>query len=737
MTIGSLLRHQGGVLVVAVVCAAPCAAQSTARAGSEFRVSQGTAGHQRNAAVVPGPGGGSFVVWESETGDGSGSGIVGRHLDREGSPIGPEFLINETTAGEQTRPAVAVDATGRYTVVWTGPDGSANGVFARQLNIAGPLGPEFPVNTFTAGDQTRPHVAAGTPGVAVVWQSQGQDGSGWGVFGRLFTAAGAPTTGELPLSAQTVRDQTAPVVAVLPSRFAAAWLSQPETPGFALAHVFARVFDGGGVPLGAEAEVSTFAVPFTARDHVTIARGPAGSFFVGWWQADSFGGDGFVRSTDHGITVVQRTGDNAPTGTAHPVANAGEGSDARWQDALAVHWTGTLLVAWTSAWDVLPCFGVGGPPPECPPSVPEDGDGDGVFARAVGSGVPPAPVQVNTFTAGHQSRPSAVVDVYGNALVTWQSEGQDGSGLGVYAQRFGGLFPTNASVDATGNGVLDAGEVAPVRPSWLNLNGATQSFDGSAFGFEGPGPSTYAIHDGAAAYGPVADGATAECSGCYQVSISVPPARPAQHWDSFLGESLTAPWHLHRVWTLHVGGSFADVAPASPFYRFVETLFHHGISSGCAPGQYCPGSPITRDQMAALVLLARETAAYAPPACTTPVFSDVPASSPFCPFVEELVRRGVTAGCAPGSYCPASAVTRDQMAVFVLRTLDPLLDPPACTAPMFADVPAGNIFCRWIEELARRGVVTGCGGGNYCPGAAVTRAQVAVFLTATFGLSLY
>jgi hypothetical protein len=56
---------------------------------------------------------------------------------------------------------------------------------------------------------------------------------------------------------------------------------------------------------------------------------------------------------------------------------------------------------------------------------------------------------------------------------------------------------------------------------------------------------------------------------------------------------------------------------------------------------------------------------------------------------------------------------------------------------MFGDVPAASPFCRWIEELARRSVVTGCGGGNYCPTAPVTREQMSVFLAVTFGLALY
>ena len=83
------------------------------------------------------------------------------------------------------------------------------------------------------------------------------------------------------------------------------------------------------------------------------------------------------------------------------------------------------------------------------------------------------------------------------------------------------------------------------------------------------------------------------------------------------------------------------------------------------------------------------------------------------------------------------AVTREQLAVLLLRTQDPALDPPACTTPHFTDVPAASPFCRWIEELARRGVTSGCGGGLYCPGQPVTREQASAFLAATFSLALY
>ena len=141
--------------------------------------------------------------------------------------------------------------------------------------------------------------------------------------------------------------------------------------------------------------------------------------------------------------------------------------------------------------------------------------------------------------------------------------------------------------------------------------------------------------------------------------------------------------------------------------------------------------------MAVFVLVAKDGPGNAPPACATPMFNDVPASSPFCPWIEELARRGVVAGCGGGNYCPAAPVSREQMALFVLLTKEPGVTPPACGTPMFNDVPAASPFCRWIEELARRGVVTGCGGGNYCPAAPVTRDQMAAFITAGFGLQLY
>jgi len=275
--------------------------------------------------------------------------------------------------------------------------------------------------------------------------------------------------------------------------------------------------------------------------------------------------------------------------------------------------------------------------------------------------------------------------------------------------------------------------------SWLRLV-VVAALTAALVGFDGPLPGGVpSVTDGNGSYGTIGNGATAECVDCYTVAIGNPSPRPGVHWDGKVLELLQPDVQgQEKLWTLHVGRSFDDVPATSPFYTFVERLLHHGVTGGCAPTTYCPSAQASREQMAVFVLVAKEGTGYLPPPCTTPVFGDVPASSPFCRWVEELARRGVVGGCGGGNYCPAAGVSRDQTAVFVVRTLDPTLNPPACVPPnVFADVPETSPFCRWVEELANRSIVTGCGGGNYCPASPVTREQMGVFLAVTFGLTLY
>ena len=315
----------------------------------------------------------------------------------------------------------------------------------------------------------------------------------------------------------------------------------------------------------------------------------------------------------------------------------------------------------------------------------------------------------------------------------------------------GSLTPQPVTVDAhtqTGsssnlNGVLEPGEIAQVAPSWKNTLTTPQGFTGQATNLTGPAGPTYTIHTASADYGnSVAGGTTQDCNtatgDCYLMSVS--GTRPVAEWDVTFTETLTlnssVPGSIVATRTLHVGESFADVPTSNPDYAFIENLFHNGITGGCAGGGYCPSSSVTRAQMAVFLMKSKLGKGEMPPPATGTVFSDVPASNPFAPWIEQLAGFGITGGCGGGKYCPNDPVTRAQMAVFLLKTQHgSLYTPPACTG-VFSDVPCPSQFANWIVQLFHENVTGGCGSGMYCPNNPVNRGQMAVFLVKAFGLEL-
>ncbi len=120
---------------------------------------------------------------------------------------------------------------------------------------------------------------------------------------------------------------------------------------------------------------------------------------------------------------------------------------------------------------------------------------------------------------------------------------------------------------------------------------------------------------------------------------------------------------------------FNDVPPTNAFFKFIQKMEDLGISAGCGSGSYCPDDPVTRGEMAVLVMVARYgTIPLSYP--STPYFTDVPPSSNYFPFVQKMAQLGITGGCAVGIYCPNDPLTRGQMAVFIVTgLLDQLLPP--------------------------------------------------------------
>jgi CSLREA domain-containing protein len=200
--------------------------------------------------------------------------------------------------------------------------------------------------------------------------------------------------------------------------------------------------------------------------------------------------------------------------------------------------------------------------------------------------------------------------------------------------------------------------------------------------------------------------------------------------------SITVAGQTYRVWQ---SAQFGDVPLSHPFYDFIGKLSALGITLGCGNGNYCPDANTTREQMA--IFIERALGVFNPPVPNQQTFQDVPPTLVGYPFIEDFVARGITTGCAAGPprlYCPTAGVTREQVAIFILRGLGVFTPPAGPQTPTFADVPNSGVTdysYEFIEEFVRRGITSGCGTGplRYCPTAPVTRGQMAVFLVRAFG----
>ena len=176
---------------------------------SEFTVNSTTTGAQTVSSVSPLPGGGSVVVWQSASGDGSGSCVMGQMLDAKGQPVGSEFTVNSTTTGNQLTPVVLEN--GNIEVVWTSPGtNGANYIKGQQYsysydkegNINGltPVGGEFNISSGAgATGQQHPDVTSlDDGGYIVVWEAL--VGGEYKIFARQYDADNSPATGEIVLA---------------------------------------------------------------------------------------------------------------------------------------------------------------------------------------------------------------------------------------------------------------------------------------------------------------------------------------------------------------------------------------------------------------------------------------------------------------------------------------------------------------------------------------------------------
>jgi len=206
------------------------------------------------------------------------------------------------------------------------------------------------------------------------------------------------------------------------------------------------------------------------------------------------------------------------------------------------------------------------------------------------------------------------------------------------------------------------------------------------------------------------------------------------------------PYHLdYRAEPVEVtgggvtGGIDADLQPMfgdmfdTPFTEDIAWMQYTGLTRGCGGDLYCTDTAITRDEMAAFLVRAF---GYADGGDAG--FTDV-GSSVFEIEIDRLAAAGITKGCNPDEgntrFCPQQPVTRGQMAAFLVRALG-----YADQGDADFDDDNGSVFEADIARLATAGVTFGCNppaNDSYCPNETVTRGQMAAFLHRALGDVLY
>lgn len=389
--------------------------------GSEFQINTYTPDSQAAPDIASGPNNTFVVTWEDFR-PGSND-VFAQRFDGSGNAVGTEFRVNNFTGGTHRFPAVSTDVNGDSVFVWTS---YSAGIFGRVFDSSwNPIGTEFQANTTPPGSNTPDVAKAANGDFVVVWDQDffGGDGSQAGVFGQRFDKNTIALGTEFLVNTYTTNSQGDPAAAaVSDGSFIITWngAGAGDPSG-----VFARRFAGDGTPLDSEFQVNSYTT-YTQGGEPAVAAGTNANFVVTWPSNLS--------------AIMAQPFDSAGTALVAEIQVSFDyGLIA--QD-VAVSPGGRFVVVWGGGTEHQPL-----------------GTGD-VYGRlfdSTGTGLGTR-FQVNTYTTGGQGQPAVAFTSESELVVVWTGAvGQDGSGNGIFGQRFQITLPPPRPSSCS-NGVVDPAE---------------------------------------------------------------------------------------------------------------------------------------------------------------------------------------------------------------------------------------------------------------------------------------
>ena len=389
--------------------------------GEEFQVNTFTSGTQNGTAVTSLNDGGCLITWTSNGQDASGYfNIYGQRYDKWGNTVGSEFQINTYTSGHQWSPSTASLANGDVVVTWSSEGGSGGGmgggnqeeILAQIFDSSGSkVGSEIRVNELMSGRQLYSEVTPLSDGFVVTWQ----EANGANIFGRVFDASGNPISSEFQVDS-TAGDQSYPSVTNLKDGgFVIAynsWLSDSDGWG-----VVGQRYDASGNTIGSEFQINSYTSSYQWNGGAaTWIDFLANGGFVATWMGPAVGGNNDEILAQVFDASGNKVGSEIWVNTTidqrqmHPsVRSLSDGS---------------FIVTWQS--------------------YVQDGSEWGTYGQRfdVSGTKLGSEFQVNTNTSSNQSLPVIAPLAEGGFTIAWQSDSQDGSEEGVYAQRFASPTPS-------------------------------------------------------------------------------------------------------------------------------------------------------------------------------------------------------------------------------------------------------------------------------------------------------
>ncbi|WP_159565965.1 Ig-like domain-containing protein [Budvicia diplopodorum] len=370
------------------------------------------------------------------------------------------IVLNTSTNSDNVNPSVTCLTNGNLVVIWQ--DGGDNNVQMQMYTADGikRIGVEQQVNQRTNGSQDSPQVVALADGsFLIVWESNdgGLDNSGYGIVARRYGADGQALTEEFLVNTATNGAQRDPsVVALSNGGYVISW-TDVSSDG-----VIQRSYDSKNVPQGVvNVPGGTSVGTFGGSEMAAFTDSAHAGMYITVWNGLNGPGD----SAASGIIGQIFTADGRPLGDAFQI-NTTTNSWQNFPDVVTLK-DGSFVVVFDSSDAMVADFsGIRAVRYSVNPTTGA--------VQVMGSG----DFLVNSYTPGKQYKPVAVALEDGGYLVVWGSDGGDGSGSAIYAQRYsasnekiGHEFLVNSNTQYSQGMASDIRSVAHILDATLMDNG--------------------------------------------------------------------------------------------------------------------------------------------------------------------------------------------------------------------------------------------------------------------------